>query len=99
MDRRYGETSGRIASALLNRHGIGVQTGPDRITGKWRLARAELLTVALVTMTSMKLSEVVGDPIDRALELEQLDVDLYRSVRLWRPVNGRGAFGMVARSP
>ncbi|KAH8928482.1 Thioesterase/thiol ester dehydrase-isomerase [Atractiella rhizophila] len=30
---------------------------------------------------------------DLALELERLDTDLFRSVRLWKPQDGRGVFG------
>lgn len=31
--------------------------------------------------------------IEHALELEEVDRDLYRSVRLWKPMGGRGTFG------
>lgn len=29
------------------------------------------------------------EAIDSALELEQLDTDMFRSVRLWKPLTGR----------
>ncbi|KAK9894195.1 Thioesterase/thiol ester dehydrase-isomerase [Cystobasidium minutum MCA 4210] len=40
------------------------------------------------------------EPIEAALELEQLDNDIFRSIRLWKPLTGRGAFGgqIIAQS-
>jgi acyl-CoA thioesterase len=31
--------------------------------------------------------------IEKTLELEEIDKELYRSVELWKPIGGRGVFG------
>lgn len=36
---------------------------------------------------------VTAESIERSIEVEVIDRDLYRSIQLWKPGGGRGVFG------
>jgi len=57
-------------------------------------------TAASFAFTTLMTATASPQSIEEALELEQLDLDIFRSVRLWKPLTGRGAFGgqIIAQS-
>lgn len=47
--------------------------------------------------SSSSEEEDYGRQMDRALTVEEIDVDLYKSKELWHPIGSRGAYGGQVR--
>ena len=47
----------------------------------------------LMSEISDTLNQIEHEQISTSLEVEQIEVNLFRSKSLWLPIHGRGAFG------